>query len=86
MSDEETYNEAGFDFYDHFIDGLIERGIEPIPTLYHFEMPVFYMKNIMVLLQDMLLIALKDMPKYVLKDLVIVLNIGCHLMNKIFIV
>ena len=41
MSDELTYNEAGFEFYDRFIDALIERGIEPIPTLYHFEMPVY---------------------------------------------
>ena len=41
MSDENTYNEAGFEFYDQFIDELLKRGIEPIPTLYHFEMPVF---------------------------------------------
>ncbi|MCI9049535.1 MAG: glycoside hydrolase family 1 protein [Coprobacillus sp.] len=41
MSDEETYNEAGFEFYDQFIDELIKRDIEPIPTLYHFEMPIF---------------------------------------------
>ena len=41
MSDENTYNEAGFKFYDQFIDALKERGMEPIPTLYHFEMPVY---------------------------------------------
>ena len=41
MSDENTYNEAGFQFYDEFIDALKERGMEPIPTLYHFEMPAF---------------------------------------------
>lgn len=41
MSDENTYNEAGFEFYDQFIDALKERGMEPIPTLYHFEMPVY---------------------------------------------
>lgn len=41
MSDEMTYNEAGFEFYDRFIDGLLERGMKPIPTLYHFEMPVY---------------------------------------------
>ncbi len=41
MSDETTYNEAGFEFYDRFIQGLVDRGMEPIPTLYHFEMPVF---------------------------------------------
>ena len=41
MSNEKTYNEAGFAFYDRFIDALLKRGIKPIPTLYHFEMPVF---------------------------------------------
>lgn len=41
MSDENTYNEEGFAFYDEFIDELLRRDIEPIPTLYHFEMPVF---------------------------------------------
>lgn len=41
MSDENTYNEEGFAFYDEFIDELLKRGIEPVPTLYHFEMPVF---------------------------------------------
>ena len=41
MSDENTYNEEGFLFYDQFIDALLKRNIKPIPTLYHFEMPVF---------------------------------------------
>ena len=41
MSDEKTYNEEGFLFYDQFIDALLKRNIKPIPTLYHFEMPVF---------------------------------------------
>ena len=40
MNADETYNEEGFQFYDEFIDALIEKGMEPIPTLYHFEMPV----------------------------------------------
>lgn len=40
MSDENTYNQTGFEFYDQFINALKERGMEPIPTLYHFEMPV----------------------------------------------
>ena len=46
MSDENTYNEAGFQFYDEFIDALKERGMEPIPTLYHFEMPVYLQEKI----------------------------------------
>lgn len=41
MSDENTYNEKGFAFYDRYIDALLARGIAPIPTLYHFEMPMF---------------------------------------------
>lgn len=41
MSDEGVYNEKGFVFYEHFIDALLKRGIQLIPTLYHFEMPAF---------------------------------------------
>lgn len=41
MSDEGVYNEKGFEFYERFIDALIKRGMQPIPTLYHFEMPAF---------------------------------------------
>lgn len=32
-------NEKGLEFYDKFIDGLIEAGIEPFITLYHWDMP-----------------------------------------------
>lgn len=39
MSDGEQVNEAGLQFYDRIIDGCIAYGIEPFPTLYHFEMP-----------------------------------------------
>jgi len=35
-----AFNEAGIAFYDKFIDGLIERGIEPMICLYHFDMPL----------------------------------------------
>ena len=33
-------NRAGLDFYDRLVDGLLERGIEPFPTLYHFDLPL----------------------------------------------
>jgi beta-glucosidase len=33
-------NPAGLDFYDRLVDGLLERGIRPFPTLYHFDLPL----------------------------------------------
>jgi len=32
-------NPAGLDFYDRLVDGLLARGIEPMTTLYHWDMP-----------------------------------------------
>ncbi len=32
-------NKAGLDFYDALVDGLLEAGIEPFPTLYHWDLP-----------------------------------------------
>ena len=32
-------NEAGLDFYGRLIDALLENEIEPIPTLYHWDLP-----------------------------------------------
>lgn len=32
-------NAAGLAFYDHLVDGLLERGIRPVPTLYHWDLP-----------------------------------------------
>lgn len=33
-------NEEGLAFYERFIDQLLERGIEPMVALYHFDMPL----------------------------------------------
>ncbi|HEU0016251.1 MAG TPA: GH1 family beta-glucosidase [Longimicrobium sp.] len=32
-------NRAGIDFYARLVDGLLERGIQPFPTLYHWDLP-----------------------------------------------
>lgn len=32
-------NQAGVDFYSRLVDGLLERGIEPWATLYHWDLP-----------------------------------------------
>ena len=32
-------NPAGLDFYDALIDGMLERGLTPFATLYHWELP-----------------------------------------------
>jgi beta-glucosidase len=32
-------NPAGIAFYDRLVDGLLERGIQPCPTLYHWDLP-----------------------------------------------
>jgi len=34
-----TVNEGGFAFYDRLVDALLERGIRPFVTLYHWDLP-----------------------------------------------
>ncbi|MEP7190472.1 MAG: family 1 glycosylhydrolase, partial [Roseiflexaceae bacterium] len=34
-----TVNQAGLDFYDRLVDGLLEAGITPFATLYHWDLP-----------------------------------------------
>ncbi|WP_312542603.1 glycoside hydrolase family 1 protein [Enterococcus sp.] len=34
------FNEEGIAYYDRFIDDLIDRGLEPMICLYHFDMPL----------------------------------------------
>jgi len=34
-----SVNQVGIDFYDRLIDGALERGLTPWPTLYHWDLP-----------------------------------------------
>ncbi|WP_033340294.1 GH1 family beta-glucosidase [Catenuloplanes japonicus] len=34
-----TVNKAGLDFYDRLVDALLARGVRPVPTLYHWDLP-----------------------------------------------
>jgi beta-glucosidase len=35
-----TINPPGLDFYDRLIDALLAKGITPLPTLYHWDLPL----------------------------------------------
>ena len=37
-----TVNPDGIAFYDRLIDGMLERGIQPFATLYHWDLPAWY--------------------------------------------
>lgn len=39
MPDGRTPNPGGLDFYERLVDGLLERGIAPTATLYHWDLP-----------------------------------------------
>ncbi len=39
MPDGVTVNPAGLDFYDRLVDGMVERGLKPFLTLYHWDLP-----------------------------------------------
>jgi len=39
QSDGRNVNPIGLDFYDRLVDGLLARGITPVATLYHWDLP-----------------------------------------------
>jgi beta-glucosidase len=40
-----AWNQAGLDFYDRLVDGLLERNILPYATLYHWDLPATLQKQ-----------------------------------------
>ena len=34
-----AFNQKGLDFYDRLVDGMLERGLQPHATLYHWDLP-----------------------------------------------
>ncbi len=45
MGDEDHANEKGLDFYEDMVDYLLEKGIEPVVSLVHFDMPDHLLKT-----------------------------------------
>ncbi|MGR3198197.1 MAG: family 1 glycosylhydrolase, partial [Paracoccus sp. (in: a-proteobacteria)] len=39
MPDGVTLDPQGLDFYDRLVDGMVERGLKPFVTFYHWELP-----------------------------------------------
>ncbi len=39
LPDGRTVNQEGLDFYRRLVDGLLDRGIRPLMTLYHWDLP-----------------------------------------------
>ncbi|GIF77508.1 GH1 family beta-glucosidase [Asanoa siamensis] len=34
-----AFNQAGIDFYSRLVDGLLARGVKPVATMYHWDLP-----------------------------------------------
>ncbi len=45
LGDENQPNQEGIDFYKNLVQTLIDNGIEPIVTLFHFEMPIHLVRK-----------------------------------------
>jgi len=45
MPDGRTVNPDGLDFYDRLVDAMLDRGLKPFQTLYHWELPAALADN-----------------------------------------
>lgn len=45
LGDDEKANEKGLDFYESMVDYLLEKGIEPVVSLVHFDMPDYLLRE-----------------------------------------
>ena len=45
LGNEESPNEAGLAYYEKMVDYLLSKGIEPVVSLVHFDMPDYLLKN-----------------------------------------
>ena len=43
--DEKLPNELGLKYYDDLFDEMIKRGMEPVVTISHYEMPLYLAKQ-----------------------------------------
>ncbi len=76
MPDGHHVNQKGLDFYDQIIHLCLENHIEPIPTLYHFEMPQALVDEFGGWKTEDALMLLLNMREYALQNGKVLLIIG----------
>ncbi len=48
QGDENQPNEEGLKYYDDLFDEMIKRGMQPVVTISHYEMPLYLAQNMVV--------------------------------------
>jgi 6-phospho-beta-glucosidase len=67
MPDGHSVNEEGLRFYEQIIDTCLDYGITPIPTLYHFELPLALVEEFDGWLNKKMIDAYEDYAKVCFK-------------------